>query len=235
MRLSEIWNKKGTKKLSLLKVLAPVALLTFTIVFLTFYGVNTGNFSIGVSSNAYDRNISISITPDSNENKKTIYVNSRNLLPINLLTVESQLDEITTTDGEYKGKYSRNIVAYSFYIKNESSSLSFDLAYSILLRDIKKYQDEIRYIKIMVISDDEKTIYQSSLSEKKYQDDYSYYDFDENAKEIVVGKPKIISARSERKYTILFWYDGDEMVNANINKNDILESLKFQINFEIVD
>lgn len=232
LQTSSYWSRSRQKKNKwFLKIFLPLLLISALIAFVTFYGLNTGNFTIGVDQKTYDKNISISTESNSRDNNKTLYVNSRNIIPYYFRILDNNLDEFTNVDGENTFAR-RNVIGITFYLKNELSNLAYDIDYTVNLNRNTSGEGTVDFAKVLFIIDEEKTLYHNmETNVLNVPDDYYQKDFGKG-KNIVEGKIKNLSPNGEKKITLLFWYEGDQIDHKTMTVEDI-ESLKLQVVFKI--
>lgn len=219
-------TRRRTNQLILL-ILLLLAMISAAIIFLTFYGLNTGNFIIGIEQDAYNKNISIAETPDATDNQKTLFIQTMPIYPFDFAIIHANLDQFTEVDGVVE-EFKRNSVAVTFYIKNELSNLSYDLNYYINLKEVRHDSNELQNVKILMVVDGEKRLYhKEEYNLVNYGSDYIVTNFREGSR-IVTGKINELEAGGVKKITIILWYEGRQ-----IDEEDVLEALKLQVVFEI--
>ncbi|NLN50345.1 MAG: hypothetical protein GX149_01805 [Acholeplasmataceae bacterium] len=221
------FKPKGSRNKMLWLILLLLATISSLIVFLTFYGLNTGNFVIGVDQEAYNKNISISKSPGSQDNQKTLFVETHPIYPFDFVVLNSSLDKFTGIDG-VAHEFKRNTVAITFYIINELDNLAYDLNYYINLKEIRPKSLSLRHLKILVVVDDEKHLYHNpAYNLVDYPEDYDVRPFLEGNR-IVEGKLKTLKAGGEKKITLIIWYEGRQIL-----EEDSLEAVKMHLVIEI--
>ena len=91
MKLSELWGKKqvGKQTRKALIFLIPSFILTAIMIFVTFYGQDTGDFSIGIDKETHQKNISISANANTKENNKIIRAKARPIQPISSAAIKA--------------------------------------------------------------------------------------------------------------------------------------------------
>ncbi|CCV64114.1 conserved hypothetical protein [Alteracholeplasma palmae J233] len=228
MKLSSIF-KTGVKttKAKVIAILVPAFIITATIAFLTFYGQNTGNFSINIDESAQMKNISIATSPLSKDNQKIVRVSSNPITPISSESlVSTKLPEIKNNEsGMY---HSRNFIAQTFYIKNESETLSVTLSYHLIITEVAKQKITSDFklhpiIRVMIIDGETENIFEPNDS----NDEMANKKFNEGSL-IINEKSAVLNAKQERKYIFIMWYD----LKAITPETKEPPALKFQLNFK---
>lgn len=202
-------------------------MLTAIMVFITFYGQNTGDFSIGVSNETYQKNISIANVSNSNQNRKIIRAQARPIQPISTAAIKNRyLDQILENPGG--GYHEQNFISYTFYIKNESE-LAFSVGYDLIVTEAERQEvtDDFKIdksIRIMLIDEKGQSVYQSEAS----NDNLAEKTF--NTGPVIIKENGIlINAKQEKKFVIILWFD----ILESSESEEPPESIKFQLVFKI--
>ena len=229
MKLSELWGKKqvGKQTRKALIFLIPSFILTAIMIFVTFYGQDTGDFSIGIDKETHQKNISISTNANSKENKKIIRAKARPIQPISSAAIKARyLDEILKNPG---GSYhTQNFISYTFYLKNESE-LSFSIGYNLIVTEAERQEvtDQFKIdksIRIMLVDEKNISIYQSEQS----NDTLANQTFNQGP--VIIKENGIhLNPKEEKKFTIIFWFD----ILETSTLEEMPESIKFQMVFKI--
>lgn len=214
--------------------------LSFSIVIITYYGQNAGNFVMKIDEDAYEKGIILSTTED-------FYVETPRLVTDSLNNVEPvtykwlKIEEAAMANGNYKDPVDRNTyVAYTFYIRNNGFE-TLDLNMNFRIEGIEKNVDDA--VRVMIIDNGIPTIYKKSeVYDAEYYNnmnhafDSTYGDYppteDFASKNMVVSKLyRDFKVNDKRKYTIIVWLEGfDPHCDDEIRGG----SIKFSMDFSTV-
>lgn len=160
MKVSKIWGATTykTTKFKLLISLTITGVLSLVLAIITFYGDNTGNFTITTRSD--HQRIGLSSSRDQNDDKLVLRFSG--VKEIGYLSYEvvvnHYLDDILNTDGRYEG---RNFIAYTFYLNNNSDIGSVDLIeYSV---NVIEMDEELReHLRVLIVVDEDLQLFSES-------------------------------------------------------------------------
>jgi len=132
-------------------------MLSVAFAIITFYGQNAGNFVMSVDSIAQDRGIILATDIDFTNPTPRLMTDP--IMGARDMTYSwLKLEEVEATNGNYTD-IDYEYVAYTFYLKNQGSE-SVDITYHIRITDI--YNDLDTAIRILVIEDGERTVFQKA-------------------------------------------------------------------------
>lgn len=231
MKISSYLIKEKKSKL-FFKIFVPVALIAVIIMFITFYGLSTGNLYIGIGSGGESKNISIDLEKNSTKNNKSLTMfNLKPTSPGYFDLIGPNLDEITAKDGKYEGALKDNLVAANFYIKNRNNNLDVNLKFSAIVSDISDGSNLIKTWNMLIISNDEYYLYHNSDYDKFDYGDYKYLNMKINdykdGNVAFEGILNELKAGEVKRISIIIWnigYDGLEP-----------EQFKLKIYFQATD
>lgn len=132
-------------------------MLSIAFAIITFYGQNAGNMVMQVDSIAQNRGITLSTEPNFRTPSPRLMTEpiseARDMTYswLKLEEVEAAYGNYTDIDYDY--------VAYTFYLMNQGTE-SLDISYHIRITDV--YNDLDTAIRILVIEDGERTVYQKA-------------------------------------------------------------------------
>lgn len=210
MKISKyLANNKKRKRRMFWSVFSIVALVSTLVVFITFYGLSTGNFYIGIDSTPESKNISISLEPRSTDNKKLINLFHNHLQsPGQFELIRSELPNILKEDGKYEGELKDNLIATSFYIRNLNNNLGVNLKYQAISTDDKKEFLKPSAWTMLLVYDDEYHIYNDSSYDKTiYPSSYQVHEY-KNSISIFENYIFNLDAGVEKRISIVIWNNG---------------------------
>lgn len=222
LRISDIFTSKSVSKSLKLnkKFLFLGTLVTgFTsllIVFITFYGLNTGDNSITMMRDARDKGIILSDTFDFNNPQPVLIIEP--LTEINdMLGSDIDVEAARKHDGQYFDPRLPYYIAYTFYLKNSGYEM-VNLTYR--LRITESYKGIDRAIKVRYIEED---LDSGVITDTTYQKrDGSNYLMDEDMFNFSEG--------STKKITIFIWLDGELTDESMLGG-----SMKLEMSYAITD
>ena len=183
-------------------------LLSAIIGILAFFGQNMGTFVISLDNNVYSASIILS------DNKEFTSASPRLLVrPITdtwpVAFNDLKIEDIKNTDGDFTDPDNLTYIGYTFYLKNEGTSI-VDIEFNISILSITLGLDKC--IRLMLIEDDVKeTIYMASDSAPKDPLDYTPDELCQDfLSDSYVCKSQIESFRPNevKKFSIIIWLEG---------------------------
>lgn len=159
MRLSRVLGFRRIRIRNRILTLGVIisGMLSVAFAIITFYGQNAGNFVISVDNIAHNRGIILSTEPNFNAPSPRLMTD-----PISeardMTYSWLKLDEVEATYGNYVD-IDYDYVAYTFYLMNQGTE-SVDISYHIRITDV--YNNLDTAIRVLVIEDGERTIYQKA-------------------------------------------------------------------------
>lgn len=218
-------RKRRRRILTLLFLIT--GLLTITIGIVTYYGFNAGSFVMQIDANAHRRGIILSDTKDFSNAKPRL--TSKAVTGVKDITYGwLKLDEIENTEGEYVDK-DYKYAAHTFFIKNVGTE-SVDVTYKLEI--LSQFNDIISGIRILIIIDGEKTLYQLE------DDEFVFYEDDElrnavyfESEEVVVEKVlREFGPNEVTKISYVMWLEGED---PDTTDKLLGGKIKLQMNFSI--
>ncbi len=211
MKLSDVLSVKRrifiNRFLSLGVIITAILSIIFALI--TFYGQNAGNFVMSIDAAAKLRGIVMSETEDF-EIKTTRLLSDPVIDARDVTYAWLKIDEVKNTSGNYYDR-DHDYVAYTFYLKNDGLE-TVDLVYYLRITSI--YNNLDKSIRVLIIEDDEETVYKrpDEISHNQYPDDYprtTHFLTDR-----MVARKNITNFRPNqiKKFSVLIWieiYDPD--------------------------
>jgi len=206
-------------------------MLSIAFAIVTFYGQNAGNFVISVDDLAENRGIILSTEPNFNTPSSRLMtepISEARDMTYSWLKIE----EVEATYGNYVD-IDYEYVAYTFWLMNQGSE-SLDISYHIRITDVYNNLDSA--IRILVIEDGERTVYQKA---DEPDEDGNYPVYPETVPDSVNFQSDTIVMRKlftnfkpdqQKKFTVIIWLEGydpdtvDEIMGGMI---------RLQMNFSI--
>jgi hypothetical protein len=204
--------------------------LSILFVIITFYGTQAGNFVMSVDYDSFKKGIVLSNSAYLEDPQPRLMTN-----PVygarDMTYAWLKLEEVTTTEGNYTDP-DYDYVAYTFYLNNNGFE-TVDIIYHIRITESYKNMDKA--IRVLVIEDDIKTIYQKpdahdgsvpiNYSIPLQQTEKFLSDTIITRKRIQNFQPGMI-----RKFSVVVWIEGMDPDTTD----DILGGMiKLQMNFSI--
>lgn len=229
--------KKWDKRLKMNKVanmlIIPLFILAISIIALTIYSSNVGNFVIGIREGD-EMQLSLSMDP--------LFGNSRSLLLVQ--GVDNMRDttyaiiprDVIDVDGDNSDKRKNQYLAFSFYLRNEAT---VDLGYfaTIEITGVSRGVDEA--IRVMVAVDGERTIYKKYDERSFYEmigeennPSFYYYDTQDFVSDTVVMRQNhpLLTSGQVVRYSVLIWLEGwDDDCKDHIKNGDIRMEMRFGV------
>lgn len=202
-------------------------LLSLTAGVVTYYGFNAGSFVMQVDANAQRRGIILSDTKDFANAKPRL--TSKAVTDVKDITFGwIKLGEVENTEGEYVDK-DYKYAAHTFFMKNVGTE-AVDVTYKLEI--LNEFNDIIKGIRILLIIDGERTLYQLEDEKFTFYEDLELrnaVNFESN--EIVVQniiqefKPNEVI-----KITYVMWLEGED---PDTTDRVLGGKIKLQLNFSI--
>jgi hypothetical protein len=229
--------QKWDTRLKLIKVanmlIIPFFVLSISIIGLTIYSRNVGNFVIRVSE-ASEAVLSLSESPEFREGRNILLAQGVNnmrdttykIIPVN----------ITEKDGSNNDNRKRQYACYSFYLKNISDA---DIGYQARIEIIQVSRNVDEAVRVMVEFEGERTIYKKHddrsfvemIGEENNPGYYNYETTDFEGNSIVFSQHNpLLRSGSYVRYSVLIWLEGwDEDCNDSIRSGDIKMEMHFAV------
>lgn len=212
-------------------------ILTLIFAIITFYGWQTGSFTIMVNK---PNRLGLQLSETIDFKNPTSRLFSEPLIDVtNITQTDLEVEKAISTDGRYKDP---NYIAYTFYIRNAGREM-FNLEYKMFVYDSYKHVDDA--VRVMIIENDLEETEIRQVYRKPGERNYSEKvpKPDENALELLlsatdflegtlVDRKVITKFQPEqiRKITLLIWIEGwdsdDRMLGG---------AIKFRMDFSILD
>jgi hypothetical protein len=214
---------KNVRKIARFGILVSF-LIIFLLVFLTYYGQNTGNFIMTLDEDSYDRGIVLCENSTFDTESRWLTADPvENVRDITLPTIK--IEEIVNTDGAYVDKSSRYL-AYTFYVKNigvEVTSVNYQIKITEETKNISKaircaiivdgQMQESSRSSIPVLKYEMYNIYMAkdtiSYTYPSYYDDVNIVNFQTDN---IICTNTITSLRpaQTKKISIIVWLEGED-------------------------
>ncbi|HAX03479.1 MAG: hypothetical protein A2Y45_00035 [Tenericutes bacterium GWC2_34_14] len=232
MKLSSVLKvKKQSKQKKLLSLIFSVSgVLSLLFVLITFYGTQAGNFVMSVDYDSYKKGIVLSNSEyleDPQPRLMTNPVYSARDMTYSWLKIE----EVQETEGNYTDP-DYDYVAYTFYLNNNGFE-TVDIIYHIRITENYKSMDKA--IRVLVIEDDEETIYQKPDShDGSVPINYSIplQQTEKFVSDTIITRKRILNFQPGmlKKFSVVVWIEGMDPDTTD----DILGGMiKLQMNFSI--
>ena len=233
MKLSTVMSATKLTRKKRIYTIGLIISLVLSIVFVivTFYGQDTGNFVMSVDYNAFNRGIILSETKTFEQTSSRLMTNpieGAHDITYNWIN----FDKIKETDGNYVDP-DIDYMAYTFYLQNNGLE-TVDVTYSLRITQVIKDLDKA--IRVMIIEDDEQTIYQRQdeadefgqlpvyaveLPETRlFVDDYTI-----SRESIIRFVPQQV-----KKFSVIMWIEGEDPDTTDEIAGG---SIKMQMSFAI--
>jgi hypothetical protein len=203
--IKKINKSKNRRKIYTAGVII-TGILSILLFIITFYGQNTGNFTVALDEDLANKNIELSI--EQNFLNPVTFLSIESVEGVRDITYTSlKFEEIRMTDGVYNDP-DYQYFAFSFYIRN-SGLETVDINYYIRLTEIEKNFDS--GIRFLVIEDDDfERIYQSPDSiEHDYQRMPESINF--ISKTIVLSETiKNFKPNEQKRFSLIIWLEGQD-------------------------
>jgi hypothetical protein len=211
MKLSDVLSVKRrifiNRFLSLGVIITAILSIVFALI--TFYGQNAGNFVMSIDAAAKLRGIVMSETEDF-EIKTTRLLSDPVIDARDVTYAWLKIDEVKKATGNFYDR-DHDYVAYTFYLKNDGLE-TVDLVYYLRITSV--YNNLDRAIRVLIIEDDQETMYMrpDEISHTDYPDDYprsTHFLTDR-----MVARVNITNFRPNqvKKFSVIIWieiYDPD--------------------------
>lgn len=233
MRLSKVLGVKRAKMRAKVLTLGIIitGLLSIAFVVITFYGQNTGNFTMSVDYEAVSRGIILSETEDFENPRSQLTA-----LPIGYARDITynwlKLDEVHGTDGAYVDP-DYEYVAYTFYVLNNGFE-TVDINYHIRISDVHKDLDGA--VRFLVIEDGVESIFQKEDQPDEFGN-MPYYPSDYPPTQNFLSENTVMRGRftnfkpgNVKKFSIVIWLEG---YDPDTNDSVMGGMLKSFMNFSI--
>lgn len=211
MRMSEVFNmneEKKKKKFLFRFWFFITGLLSLTIILVTVYGQNTGTFLIGMTSEAADKGIMVSIDPEFTEPKEKLTVMQVDGVE-DMMFDWIPLAEVESTNGQYFDDKYNHYIAYTFYLKNIGTEV-VDLRYNFQI--ISDYKD-VRKAAFIRIREFSGTTFSSLIRDVEYHFNKDTNLIEEEIYTDLIGDKynEVINFRPGdiRKISFYLWFDGN--------------------------
>lgn len=225
MKIAHIW---GVKRKTRFKRIIHGFVLIFGMLSLlmgivSFYGANTGNFTVSVRG-LESKHITLAIQEDFSDSRTILRFQGQNSYRATSYNIVQNryLPEILQTKGRYSNEY---VLAFNFYLRNGSEVATIQrLDYLIFIHEVTKEIDEA--LRFLVIVDGVSSIYEKTpgrtpgLTTRAFES------------EVIAVSNSLSNVRSKEviPFTVVMWLEGD-LVN-----NDMFGgSFKMEMNFIIED
>jgi hypothetical protein len=230
-KVRKIFRKKSVL-IALISIFLGLSVATAA---LTYYGQNVGNFVVGVTDEATDLGLTLSEDPDFAYDKpRLIGPSIVNVKPIGYDMIVS--DYSKNADGAYVSE-NGNYMGYTFYVKNVGEE-AVNVELSISIKEATKNVDKVIRAWVFEGKDDiSGTVYQKADSvDHDYPDSYSRTaEFVDDTKIMVSSIPKFLP-NEVKKYTVIFWIEGEDPDCVSTGDASILEgTIKFSMTFKILE
>ncbi len=231
--------RKWDKRLRLTKaanmLIVPLFILSISIIGLTIYSRNVGNFVIRVTEES-EAILSLSENRSFAEGEGKNLLLAQGVSKMRDTTYTVIPKDITKKDGSNNDDKRNQYLSYSFYLKNISSA---DIGYTAKIEIMETSKGVDGAIRVMVEYEGERTIYKKydekpfidmiGADNKPYEYNYQTTDF---ASDTIVYRQHhpILRANSQVRYSILIWLEGwDEDCNDSIRDGDIKMEMHFSV------
>lgn len=236
MRQVDKWQKRfRLRRISTLAIIITF-LLSISIIGLTIYGSNVGNFVITVADRS-QKNLQLSETPDFAEGSTVLM--PRGLSNMADCTLSMLPDDIGSINGSFIA-LDRSYIAYTFYLKNMSDVAT---AYKVNMNVTAAYRNLDDAVRVMIISEGHREIYakpakdgsaEQNINTRTGLSEYSVTNFVSNTMicdYVVTG----LSAQMYHKYTVVLWLEGWDPECTDQLKEGSGGSLRIAMSFSTVD
>lgn len=227
MKISKIWGTTTyrTTRFKLLIAAMITGVLSIVLAIITFYGDNTGNFTITTKSD--NQRIGLSIAPVQNQERVVLrFDGMKNIGYIDYyVLVNRYLNEIRETNGRHQVD---NAVGYTFYLQNNSQiGPVFEIEYTLNI--IEADQTALESLRVLIIIDD--NIMQYSKVGTSISNEF--------VSESLIARGRIYNLSEAKKVTLVFFYQLPELDpetgRPNIDRVDDGAKVKLNMGFEVID
>ncbi len=233
MKQLQKWDTrlKLTKAANMLII--PLFILSISIIGLTIYSRNVGNFVIRITEES-EAVLSLS--------EKATFAEGKNLLlaqgvsKMRDTTYRVIPRDITQQDGSNNDSARNQYLCYSFYLKNISTA---DIGYMARIQIVGTSKGVEDAVRVMVEFEGERTIYKNydakpfidMIGEDNNPNYYNYETTDFETDSIVFRQHNpILRAGTYVRYSVLIWLEGwDEDCNDSIRGGDIKMEMYFSV------
>lgn len=208
-------------------------LLSFTVIGLTIYGSNVGNFVVTVEKAV---TVSMALADNAQFNNSSSLLTAEGLREMTHATYRHIPADIGSKDGSDNDNVNYRYMAYTFYAKNLTEiAVNYDVEIVIT----KVYKNVDAAIRVMVIKNGEKKIFakpqetgenigqpEQNINDKGISE-YVVENFSSPAS-VYKGSVKAFSSGQVDKYTVVIWIEGwDPQCSDSIKGGTIKMEMKF--------
>ncbi|MFP4177890.1 MAG: hypothetical protein ACLFTZ_03915, partial [Acholeplasmataceae bacterium] len=236
MRFSELIGiKRVVKSRARIYTLGVIitGILSVMVSIITFYGQNTGNFTMSLDEDAAERGIELSV--DSSFADPTTRLMMESVEDAKDMTYAwIDFEGIRETDGQFvdidpvTGNINNRYIAYSFYLRN-SGLETVDIDYYTRISEVLNDMDEA--VRFLIIEDDEiERMYQKPDEPDDEGNPPTYYQMPEGNEfesSAVVFRERIINFKPNdvKRFSVVIWLEGqdpdttDDILGGKIRAN----------------